>query len=665
MILYLILIVVVLVVRGRPYGAEQLVTLIFKKGAFATGWCGPMLAFTWSVVLPLSLLIMSVLSFRASRVGEEMFDWTLNSGYLHRSVREIGSMVQLMPLLIVPFVAIIQTSRYFLDDTDTFRYRLEKLTRPSYSTHPRAARTRPQEVVLTNFTRERGAGSPSPPAPADPPPKYTPPPSYSTATGARIARFIRQSFRRSMHRLQGARPAVGAKDSDPPPPDYATVVIESTRHTESIRQNGRMEEVNRHNVVGRMEEDVYMDPLNALTTFEMVSPATQNLGGAFSLDLGIVPLTRRDSNQSNLAAEGAGDQARHDHHQARHDHHQHQDLQLPQVHHERSDVRLARHQSLRDHRSGRWGPPEAARRAIEVAGRLERVDSQAVLVESAEPIYSDSGSELYSRSSSIINHSRQRSCPLTSDLNQPFNQSTNPLFNQSTNPLYNQSTNPLFNRPINQPLDQAINPVFNQHWFDQQPLLQPLRQPSNFSNQQPTTKSINQPQQHPANQHQQLLSNQDNLSFLESIRLDSSSRVQTRNDMEAPSGLTGNDATSNGGGKDFHILAPEDDFGEIVFVDTEEERVPEVQEEAVNITVITNTGTRRSLKSRRDHQEASRDRQEAIRDHQEASRDRQQEATRASGEPVRGPTESTRDRTGVPRSREVVSINVDTSSSVI
>ena len=47
--------------------------------------------------------------------------------------------------------------------------------------------------------------------------------------------------------------------------------------------------------------------------------------------------------------------------------------------------------------------------------------------------------------------------------------------------------------------------------------------------------------------------------------------------MEAPSGLTGNDATSNGGGKDFHILAPEDDFGEIVFVDTEEERVPEVQ----------------------------------------------------------------------------------------
>ena len=42
--------------------------------------------------------------------------------YLSSWVREIGSMVQLMPLLIVPFVAIIQTCRYFLDEHDTWRY---------------------------------------------------------------------------------------------------------------------------------------------------------------------------------------------------------------------------------------------------------------------------------------------------------------------------------------------------------------------------------------------------------------------------------------------------------------------------------------------------------------------------------------------------------------
>lgn len=34
----------------------------------------------------------------------------------------------------------------------------------------------------------------------DAPPKYTPPPSYTTATGARIAKMLRNSIRRSMRR---------------------------------------------------------------------------------------------------------------------------------------------------------------------------------------------------------------------------------------------------------------------------------------------------------------------------------------------------------------------------------------------------------------------------------------------------------------------------------
>lgn len=36
--------------------------------------------------------------------------------------------------------------------------------------------------------------------PDDVPPKYTPPPSYTTATGARIAKMLRQSIRRSVRR---------------------------------------------------------------------------------------------------------------------------------------------------------------------------------------------------------------------------------------------------------------------------------------------------------------------------------------------------------------------------------------------------------------------------------------------------------------------------------
>ncbi len=43
-------------------------------------------------------------------------------------VREIGSMMQLMPLLIVPFVGVIQSCRYFLKGPqDLFTVRISKV----------------------------------------------------------------------------------------------------------------------------------------------------------------------------------------------------------------------------------------------------------------------------------------------------------------------------------------------------------------------------------------------------------------------------------------------------------------------------------------------------------------------------------------------------------
>lgn len=82
----------------------------------------------------------------------------------------------------------------------------------------------------------------------DPPPKYTPPPSYSTATGARIARFLRQSFRQSIRRFRGesverqnsqaSANVRGQRDRGKLelPPDYATVVIETERHSNNHHQ---------------------------------------------------------------------------------------------------------------------------------------------------------------------------------------------------------------------------------------------------------------------------------------------------------------------------------------------------------------------------------------------------------------------------------------------
>ena len=63
-------------------------------------------------------MILSIVSFRFGRFAE-MFDWTTNNGYqyLPSWVREIGAMMQILPILMVPFVAVIQSCRYFLNST--------------------------------------------------------------------------------------------------------------------------------------------------------------------------------------------------------------------------------------------------------------------------------------------------------------------------------------------------------------------------------------------------------------------------------------------------------------------------------------------------------------------------------------------------------------------
>lgn len=137
----------------------------------------------------MGLIILTVVSFRWCRFYE-MFDWTTHSGYLYLPawVREIGAMMQLLPLLLVPFVAVVQSCRYFLNGQGPLHERINLLYRPTFeaqtsrSNQARSNRRRRRGnndgagVILTNYN----SGSVN-----DPPPKYTPPPSYSTATGAR------------------------------------------------------------------------------------------------------------------------------------------------------------------------------------------------------------------------------------------------------------------------------------------------------------------------------------------------------------------------------------------------------------------------------------------------------------------------------------------------
>lgn len=57
MIIYVVQIAAVLIVRGRPYNGESIVAVLVKGPGCMANWCVPMLTFSWSVVLPIGLLV--------------------------------------------------------------------------------------------------------------------------------------------------------------------------------------------------------------------------------------------------------------------------------------------------------------------------------------------------------------------------------------------------------------------------------------------------------------------------------------------------------------------------------------------------------------------------------------------------------------------------------
>ena len=64
-------------------------------------------------MVPISLVVLGILSFKTGHF-DEMFDWTTASSsyhYMPSWVREAGAMFQILPLILVPFVAVIQSCR--------------------------------------------------------------------------------------------------------------------------------------------------------------------------------------------------------------------------------------------------------------------------------------------------------------------------------------------------------------------------------------------------------------------------------------------------------------------------------------------------------------------------------------------------------------------------
>ncbi|KAK0084679.1 hypothetical protein PV325_006589 [Microctonus aethiopoides] len=231
MILYLVQVGAVFAVRGRPHTGEAVVAELFPPtGRCLRHWAGPLLSFTWNVILPIALMIMSIVTFKTSGFRDLYTYKRTVRTYWAIWARQLGASTQLIPILIIPVVAIIQTCRYLNNGPPDIFDRIQLLYRPSLERESVQINEPSDNNTNANIENHEIRSNTTDIPFADPPPKYTPPPSYTTATGARIAKMLRQSFRRSVRRIanvlgessvQRARPAIS-----PPPPDYATVLVE-------------------------------------------------------------------------------------------------------------------------------------------------------------------------------------------------------------------------------------------------------------------------------------------------------------------------------------------------------------------------------------------------------------------------------------------------------
>ncbi|XP_013115224.2 sodium-dependent transporter bedraggled isoform X1 [Stomoxys calcitrans] len=220
----------IFLIRGRPYNGDDLVNDLKMSGSMSA-----FLALSWNVFLPISLITLAVIEYKIS-LSSQLYYWRGRSYYSFWA-RKVGALIQVGFLLLVPITSIIQIYRYLTTGPPDILDRIQMLYRPLDGT---------SEIRLTNRfhrnssdTRYRPNGSEANAEngitniPEDAPPKYTPPPSYTTATGVRLAKILRQSIRRSVRRLLGdsgrTRPvlSIQIEQNDEPtsyPPDYLSVL---------------------------------------------------------------------------------------------------------------------------------------------------------------------------------------------------------------------------------------------------------------------------------------------------------------------------------------------------------------------------------------------------------------------------------------------------------
>ncbi|XP_053967387.1 sodium-dependent transporter bedraggled isoform X1 [Anastrepha ludens] len=193
----------VFLIRGRPYNGDDLVNNLKFSNSISA-----FTALAWNVLLPIGLITLSVVSYKTS-FSNQFYYWRGKS-YFTYWARKVAPAVQIGILLLIPVTAIVQIYRYLTNGPPDILDRIQLLYRPGDSLRE-IRNSSSSDRSRTEFGRVSGNGAVgnlelnSYQAHDDAPPKYTPPPSYTTATGARFAKILRQSIRRSVRRVLGDR----------------------------------------------------------------------------------------------------------------------------------------------------------------------------------------------------------------------------------------------------------------------------------------------------------------------------------------------------------------------------------------------------------------------------------------------------------------------------
>ncbi|XP_017468509.1 PREDICTED: uncharacterized protein LOC108360651 [Rhagoletis zephyria] len=193
----------VFLIRGRPYNGDDLVNNLKFSNTLSA-----FTALAWNVLLPIGLITLSVVSYKTS-FSNQFYYWRGKS-YFTYWARKVAAAVQIGFLLLIPVTAIVQIYRYLSNGPPDILDRIQLLYRPGNSIRE-IRNSSSSDRSRTDFARPGSNGAVgnlelnSYQAQDDAPPKYTPPPSYTTATGARFAKILRQSIRRSVRRVLGDR----------------------------------------------------------------------------------------------------------------------------------------------------------------------------------------------------------------------------------------------------------------------------------------------------------------------------------------------------------------------------------------------------------------------------------------------------------------------------